>query len=237
VADILERRSENVRKRFVEIDEGEFAERVVAVNADGTAIGGGGGGGEVSGEVALDAATIDALRGIDDATLSDVVAAVEAGGSGGGGTTVHRQVQSAALTIAVTAYTSGDQVGDPFEITNAVTGAGEFGTITDVTLLDEGDVMAACDLLLFNGDPSAVDAGDNAAFTIADADIRPLIIGMLPMPGFVDIGANRISALNGIAQKFHCTGTSLWAIVVTRSANAIFTAVTDLNLQMYITQH
>jgi hypothetical protein len=44
MADIIARRSENVTKRFVEIDEGEYAEQVVAVNADGSSIGGGGGG-------------------------------------------------------------------------------------------------------------------------------------------------------------------------------------------------
>ncbi len=140
---------------------------------------------------------------------------------------------SAGLTIATTAYTANDQLGTILSFTSAVASSGGSGVINGINVLDEGDVMAAFDIVFFRATVTL--ASDNAAYAVSDADMR-LACGIVPMPAPVDMGANRISTLPGLGMPYDCSATTLFAALITRSANAIFTAVTDLVVTLYVTK-
>lgn len=140
-------------------------------------------------------------------------------------------VTSTGLTIAATAYTAGDQMGAIMEFASAARAAGGTGVITGAVLLDEGDVLGAVDLVLFR--ETVTLAANNDPFAVSDADMRKSV-GLVSMPAAVDLGANRLSALAGVAVAYDCTATSLFVALITRSANAVFTAVGDIKLLLYL---
>lgn len=147
-------------------------------------------------------------------------------------------VTSAGLTIATTAYTSGDQVGTVFTFTPAISQVGMGIDIVGALLLDEGDVLAACDLVLFTGAAAPTLAGDNNPFAISDADARN-IRGLLTWTtgDVLDIGNNRFGQWRptmGPTNPIYMPTNTLYGALITRSANAVFTAVTDVRISLLI---
>jgi hypothetical protein len=142
------------------------------------------------------------------------------------------QVQSAGLTTATTAYTSGDQLGTILTFANAVRQTGATGIIQSATLLDQAAVVGAVDLYLF--DRSVTLAADNAAAAFSDADML-FCLGVIsfaaPIGGTGNSIATSVSGL-GIMPS----GTSLFGALVTRTANAIFAAATNLAVSLHILQ-
>lgn len=141
---------------------------------------------------------------------------------------------SAGLTIAVTAYTSGDQLGTLLTFSPALSNGTKF-RVVNAKFLDAGDVLAATELWLFN---SAVTlAADNAAFSVSDAD-------MLTCQGVIswatadviDAGPNKF-AHTLTERSFWGEASSAGVItgaLVTRSGNAVFTAVTDITVTLWL---
>jgi hypothetical protein len=139
---------------------------------------------------------------------------------------------SSGLTIATTAYTSGDQLGAQISLTGATARTGGGGYITGITLVDAGDVMGAVDVVFSRA--SLTPAADNAAAAFSDADALN-IVGVVSISAAVDLGNNRVCSANGVRIPFECgAGTTLYANLITRSGNAFFTAVTDLTLVVYV---
>lgn len=144
---------------------------------------------------------------------------------------------SAGLTTSVTAYTSGDVVGTEFVFANAVGSlniSDGSGQIVAVNIIDEGNQLAACDLVLFSA--ASTPAADNAPNSWADADIR----NYLGVVKFATADMN-VSALNrfgtvsisGLGIPFSSTG-SIFGSLITRSANSFFVAVTDIRISLLI---
>jgi hypothetical protein len=146
-------------------------------------------------------------------------------------------VVSAGLTIAVTPYSSGDQVGTVFAIPGAVDNSGGRAIIRGGHVLDESAVMGAFDLLLFSANPSATPGDNNPFTTLSDADARLLTAYMSFAAG--DVKLNTLSTLVNWSGKdtpyvVNNAALSLYGVIVTRTANAIFTAVTDLRLRLFM---
>lgn len=143
------------------------------------------------------------------------------------------QVQSAGLTTATTAYTSGDQLGTILTFANAVRQNGATGIIQSATLMDASAVIGAVDLYLF--DRSVTLAADNAAAAFSDAD-------MLFCLGVISFGTPIGGTGNSIATSVAGLGimpnaTSLFGALVTRSANAVFAGgATSLAVSLHILQ-
>lgn len=140
------------------------------------------------------------------------------------------QIASAGLTTSVTAYTAGDVLGTELTLTNMALANGRQGLIVSAELVDYAKVTGAVDVYLFNAASSP--AADNAANSWADAN-------MLTCVGVLNFGTPTASALNSIAQLTNVglayttvASTSLFAVLVTRTANAIFGAATDLKLRI-----
>lgn len=141
-------------------------------------------------------------------------------------------VQSAGLTTATTAYTAGDQVGTLFTLANAAQTSGGTGYITGVTLVDASDVIGAFDVVLF--DSTVTLASDNAAFSISDADALK-IVALVQLSGAFDLGNNRLAQAVNLSVPYTCSGgTSLYAALITRSANSFFGATTALQLIVHV---
>lgn len=145
---------------------------------------------------------------------------------------VRISVASSGLTTATTAYTTGDQVGTQFTITDAGRVSGGGGIVTAVTLIDASDVIGAFDVALFT--TSVTLASDNAAFSISDSDALNLV-ALVQLAGAIDLGGNRIAQATNLAIPYVCSGSAnLYAALITRSNNAVFAAgATSLQLVVY----
>lgn len=141
-------------------------------------------------------------------------------------------VTSAGLTIATTAYTSGDQLGTQLTFANAARSSGGSGMIVGCIVISAADVTGAMDLVVF--DSSVTLAADNAAFAISDADALK-VVGLLQLSGSYDIGNNRIAQVYNVAMPFVCSGgSSLYGGLITRLGHTFFAAVTDLQVSLSI---
>lgn len=139
---------------------------------------------------------------------------------------------SAELTIVTTTYSAGDQVGVMFQFANAARASGGGGMLVGMTLLDEGDVIGACDVVLFRS--NATLAANNAAFSLDDTNARE-VIGIVQLQGAFDLTNNRICQAFNLAVPYYCSGgTTLYAALITRTANAVFVAHTDLTLTAWV---
>lgn len=141
-------------------------------------------------------------------------------------------VASSGLTTATTTYSIGDQVGNQFTIAGAARGTGGSGVITGVQIIDASDVIGAMDVVFT--DSSVTLAADNAAYAISDSDALK-VVGVVNC-STMDIGSNRISQAFNLAIPYVCSGgTSLYAGLITRSANAVFAAgATTVQLIVYV---
>jgi hypothetical protein len=140
-------------------------------------------------------------------------------------------VDSAGLTIATTAYTAGDQVGTQFTLPNATRAAAGTGMIVGVVLTSAADIIGAYDVVIARS--SITLAADNAAYAISDTDAKA-VVGLVQLAGAFDIGNNRIAQAMNLAIPYDCTGTSLFAGLITRTGHTFFAAVTDLQLQVFV---
>ncbi len=139
-------------------------------------------------------------------------------------------VASSGLTTSVTAYTIGDTAGTQYTVAGAARVSGGTGTIEAIGLLDKGDVGVDYRVHIYRS--SVTLASDNAAWAVSDSD-QDAWITSVTMPSMADVGANRLTyALVGA--PYDCAATSLFVGVETRTANAVYTAGTDLVLMMYL---
>jgi len=150
-------------------------------------------------------------------------------------TDVELNIVSDGLTTATTAYTAGDCLDNVHTATGFASANGGTGLITNVTLIDDGDVLGATTLYVFN---ATVSVTDNAAFAPSDTDAGN-ILHEINIPWPADLGSNRMAqALKDGPWPFKCGGstTALFFVLVTRSANAVFAAVDDIHLRFDVTQ-
>lgn len=141
-------------------------------------------------------------------------------------------VASAGLTIATTAYTTGDTLGTIFTLPNAARATGGYGVITGVAVISAADITGAIDVIFHRA--TATLAADNAAYAISDADALN-VIDVVQLGTSIDIGNNRIARATGLAIPYETgAGTSLFASLATRSGHTFFAAVTDLQLVVHV---
>jgi hypothetical protein len=141
---------------------------------------------------------------------------------------------SAGLTLSVTAYTSGDQLGEQITLAGAARNQGGGGYITGIVLIDAADVMGAVDVVFSRA--SITPAANNAPATFSDADALNIVgVVSIVAAGVVDLGGNRTCSANSVRIPYDCgDGTALYVNLITRTGNAVFAAVTDLRLVVYV---
>lgn len=161
-------------------------------------------------------------------------------------TIARRDLQRIAVTAAnlstatgggapATTYTAGDQTGNLFTLANAARITGGSGVITGVTLICASTNIGAFDVVFF--DSSVTLATDNSAFSISDADALK-IVGLVQLAGAYTFALNQMTQAVNIAMPYVCSGgTSLYAALITRRANAVYGATTDIQLNVYVERY
>ena len=130
------------------------------------------------------------------------------------------------------AYVSGDQFGLLVTLTGAARVSGGTGTITGVAIQSGSDVVGTFDVVFFESTVTAV--ADSAAFTLSDADGLK-VLGIVPLAGAYDLGVNRVSQAFNLAVPYVCTGgTSLFAVIITRSAFTLVASDFTSNLSVFV---
>lgn len=146
-------------------------------------------------------------------------------------------VYPTGLTIATTAYTAGDAVGGLMELSGAARTISGYGMIRGVILTSAADIIGAYDVVYSrNIIPSL--AADNAAFNISTDSHANNIIGIVQLAGSYDLGANRIAQASNIAIPYDTeSGSSLYAVLITRVGHTFFGAQGDLKLTTYVERY
>lgn len=139
-------------------------------------------------------------------------------------------VNAAGLTTAATAYTAGDVLGTELTFANCARFSGGGTQLISASITDRAKILGAVDLYIF--DRASTPAADNAANSWADADMDNLVT-------VINFGALIASALNGAAVAVgglpvvaNPNATSLFGVLVTRSAHTFFGAATDLRVKL-----
>ena len=137
---------------------------------------------------------------------------------------------SDGLTTASTTYVSNDVLDNEFIFTSAAT-SGSTGTIFTATIVDKGDVLGPTQLYLY--DTSAAGT-DNAAFAPSDAQ-GATYLGVINFPPPDDNGGVRQGMTQcQIQYKLAGGSTSLYGVLVTRSAHSFFAASTDITIRLHV---
>lgn len=134
-------------------------------------------------------------------------------------------VTSAGLTIATTAYTAGDQLGNIITIANAARVSGGGGYITHIRGVSAQDALGSVDMLFY--DRSVTLAADNAAAAISDADALFITGEVVPL-SIWDVGNNRVLQSGPIRIPYTCNATSLFSSATTKAGHTFFAATTDI---------
>ena len=136
-------------------------------------------------------------------------------------------VQSAGLTTATTAYTSGDQLGTVLTFTAPPRASGGYATLVGAVLIDEAKVTGPVELYIF--DRSVTAAADNAAADFSDADMANLV-GIIDFPSPKTLTSNYVSLGTPLPQVLKANAADLYGYLVTRSGHTFFAAVTNLRV-------
>lgn len=140
---------------------------------------------------------------------------------------------SAGLTTASTAYTSGDQMGTEITLASIIR-ANRGAVIQSAILIDKAKVLGAVDLFLFGA--ATTPAADNAANAWSDADMLTTQ-GIIHFTDVVQSANNyAVMATNLPMVVKPSSGTSIFADLVTRTANTFFGAVGDIVVVLGVIQ-
>ena len=144
----------------------------------------------------------------------------------------HDQLRIAvAPTMDTAAYATSDQFGPELTFANAARASGGTGRIVGVTVMDESDTSGPIDIWIF--DSTTTPAGDNAVFSVADADLVK-VVAVIQLMGSYDGGAGRISQAFNISVPYTCSGSAnLYGVMMTRAAVDLV-AADDITVVLYV---
>ena len=136
------------------------------------------------------------------------------------------------------AYAAGDAVGTLLSFADAVRVVGGSGVIEAVIVADKAKQSAAMDLLLFDANPGGTTVTDNAALTVADADLVKCI-GVIPITAedYHAIADNSVASLRNLGAAFKvAAGTTLYGVLVARGTPT-YAGASDLVVRLAISQN
>ena len=139
---------------------------------------------------------------------------------------------STGLTIATTAYTAGDVLGN---LMSWSLGSATQGLITGAVLHDKADILGATSLYLF--DRSVTIPVDNAVPTTTPSKADNLFaLGALYFPPPDDLGNNRLASLDSMAKfvKANASNT-IYGMLLTLTGHTFASAVGDIVIDLHLT--
>lgn len=154
---------------------------------------------------------------------------------------------SVTPTVDTNAYQSGDVIGGVMTFTNALRSYTRAGKVVAATLFDKtaSSGLAACNLWLFNDNPSASTTTDQSAFNLADADITKLagVVAFTSDHVFDGGTGNQVLYQAGLyvpltgqaPTNTNTSDTSIYGVLVS-GGTPTFGAATDLIVRLTIEQ-
>ena len=124
---------------------------------------------------------------------------------------------------STSAYASGDVLGGKMKLTDALRFSAGSGYLQDLTVALKSVQTAALDAVLFRADPSSSTFTDNAAASIAAADLGKWIC-TVPFEVANSVGTNTLYEANKLARSLKLdAGRDLWLVLVWRGAPTLAT--------------
>jgi hypothetical protein len=143
---------------------------------------------------------------------------------------------------ATGAYASGDQIGVPVEIQNAVMDSGALAEVSSLTFHDVAKADQPVDVIFFSQQPST--GTDNAAWAPTAADLA-LILGAVQIPttAYSDGAARSVASVSNIGLKIKAgkasiaqSSKSIWVLLVSRGTPNYGAAANTLSLLVGLRQ-
>jgi hypothetical protein len=152
------------------------------------------------------------------------------------------RVLSSTPTITAGAYSANDLVGGKISLTPAArlvslpSNIIPTATIINVILTDKSTQASNTDVIFWSADPSATTFTDNAALTVADADLLN-IIGIVTVNSWTTFAANSVGTTTSAVTfpyQLASEASTLYASLITRGTPT-YASTSDLTLrvQMY----
>lgn len=194
-----------------------------------------------AGAGAVDAGTLRTTLASDDAAVLALAAIQAAASDTTTPSPVIGYLNAVPVTPTVSAtpdYSAGDTVGGVMTFAGILRADGEtsYAVSAVITAKTAAASMAQIDILIFNANPSASTATDNAAFVLADAD-RSKLKGVIRVTSFDVVGA---TAAMGYAEgRVPVTGAAaddLYAVMVARGTINLG-ATDDLVVELAVDQN
>ena len=136
------------------------------------------------------------------------------------------------------AYAAGDAIGTLLSFANAVRVSGGSGLIEAVVVADKAKQSAAMDLLLLDANPGGTTITDNAALTVADADLVKCV-GVIPITAedYHALVDNSVASIRNLGAAFQvASGTTLYGVLVARGTPT-FAGASDVVVRLAISQN
>ncbi len=154
---------------------------------------------------------------------------------------------SVTPTVDTSIYASGDVIGGVMTFTNALRSYTRAGKLVAATLFDKtaSSGLSACNLWVFNDNPSSSTTTDQGAFNLADADLTKLagIIAFTSDHVFDGGTGNQVLYQAGLyvpvtgqaPSNTNTADTSIYAVLVS-GGTPTFAAASDLIVRLTIEQ-
>ncbi len=147
---------------------------------------------------------------------------------------IETKVVSVTPTADTSIYASGDVIGGLMTFSNAVGYQSTTGIVTSATVSDKNSTASDLELWVFSSNPSASTFTDQAAFTIADADITKVIsVISLGSTSRFDAASNGVKYLGSISCPVSTTSKTLYAVLVSRGTPTFATS-SDVTVKLAI---
>lgn len=131
-------------------------------------------------------------------------------------------------------YSSGDLVGDKITITNVFRLNWNSGLIQELTITDKANNAGLYRIWLFDSDPSSTTFTDNAAFSIADADLEKVIpCGPLDLTEVASTGsAGSFSSASALTCAIKLASANTLYMAIEAKSTINIADADDLNARM-----
>lgn len=133
-------------------------------------------------------------------------------------------------TVDTAVYTAGDCVGGIITLANAVRVSGGTSLLYHIHVFDRSNQKPTGNILIFNANPAAATATDNAAFVYSTDDFKQVARIPVTSGDYVTINSKASADLTNLGRQIKATtGTSLYAVFVTDGAPD-FVLATDFQI-------
>jgi hypothetical protein len=154
--------------------------------------------------------------------------------------TTHSKILNPTITVDTAAYTIGDSMGGKITLANAVRKVGGTCTLTNLTIIDKGNVRPTFNIVIFSSDPTVATITDQAPFVLGTDASK--VIGVIPIYSIdyqsvagMSIGTLQLGNIILDANETFNNTTSLYAAIVATAANDMV-AAGDLSVKFGVIQ-